>query len=49
MADAFVDRLTAIADAIPGSQFVVADSGHFMAVQHPHRLLDLALPFLLAG
>jgi len=37
-----------IADAIPGSQFVVADSGHFMAIQDPQMLLDLALPFLTA-
>ena len=37
-----------IADAIPGSQFVVADSGHFMAVQDPEMLLEHALPFLCA-
>lgn len=35
-----------IADAIPGSQYVVADSGHFMAVQDPEMLLAHALPFL---
>lgn len=35
-----------IARAIPGSRYLVIDSGHFMAVQTPERLLEHVLPFL---
>src|SRR5205814_6622317 len=34
-----------VADAIPGSEFVVVDSGHFMAIQHPDLLVEHALGF----
>ena len=36
----------AVADAIPGAQYVEAETGHFMAVQTPELFLELALPFL---
>ena len=36
----------AVAEAIPGSRYVEAETGHFMAVQTPELFLDLALPFL---
>lgn len=36
----------AVADSIPGSQYVEAETGHFMAVQTPELFLELALPFL---
>ena len=36
----------AVADAIPGSRYVEAETGHFMAVQTPELFLELALPFL---
>lgn len=35
-----------IARAIPGAQYILADTGHFMAVQTPGLFLDLVLPFL---
>ncbi len=35
-----------IAKAIPGSTYRLIDSGHFMAVQTPERLLEHVLPFL---
>jgi 3-oxoadipate enol-lactonase len=36
----------AVANSIPGSQYVLAETGHFMAVQTPELFLQLALPFL---
>lgn len=36
----------AVADSILGSQYVEAETGHFMAVQTPELFLELALPFL---
>ena len=36
----------AVADSIPGSEYVEAETGHFMAVQTPELFLELALPFL---
>ena len=36
----------AVADSIPGSEYVEAETGHFMAVQPPELFLELALPFL---
>jgi 3-oxoadipate enol-lactonase len=35
-----------IAGAIPNARFVVARSGHFMAVQTPELFLEHVLPFL---
>jgi 3-oxoadipate enol-lactonase len=37
-----------VADAIPGSEFRVVDSGHFMAIQHPELLVEHALEFFAA-
>jgi pimeloyl-ACP methyl ester carboxylesterase len=34
------------ARAIPGSRYLVVESGHFMAVQTPERMLEHLLPFL---
>jgi 3-oxoadipate enol-lactonase len=39
-------RIRPIAEAIPGACYAEVDSGHFMAVQTPERLLDHVLPFL---
>lgn len=39
------DVIKRVADAIPGSQFVVVDSGHFMAIQHPELLVEHAVAF----
>ena len=36
----------AVAGAIPGSRYVEAETGHFMAVQTPELFLELTLPFL---
>ena len=36
----------AVADSIPESEYVEAETGHFMAVQTPELFLELALPFL---
>jgi 3-oxoadipate enol-lactonase len=38
-----------IARAIPGSRYLMVDSGHFMAVQTPERMLEHVLPFLKGG
>jgi 3-oxoadipate enol-lactonase len=38
--------IEAIAAMIPGSRYIEIDSGHFMAVQTPERLLEQVLPFL---
>jgi len=35
-----------IARAIPGAEYVEVDSGHFMAVQGPEKMLEHVLPFL---
>lgn len=35
-----------IAKAIPGARYVLADTGHFMAVQTPELFLELVQPFL---
>ncbi|MEE2688107.1 MAG: hypothetical protein VX430_01645 [Pseudomonadota bacterium] len=34
------------ANTIPGSRYVEAETGHFMAIQTPELFLELALPFL---
>jgi 3-oxoadipate enol-lactonase len=38
--------IRSIAQAIPGAHYVEVDSGHFMAVQAPEKMLAHALPFL---
>lgn len=40
------ETAVAVAEAIPGSRYVEAETGHFMAVQTPELFLELALPFL---
>lgn len=36
----------AVADSIPGSRYIEAETGHFMAVQTPALFLELVQPFL---
>ena len=38
-----------VAKAIPGSAYVDADTGHFMALQTPRLFIDTVLPFFKAA
>ena len=40
------EAIKRVADAIPGAEFAIVDSGHFMHVQHPELLTERALEFL---
>ena len=41
-------EVEAISRQIPGAEYVVAESGHFMPHQTPELFVEMALPFLLA-
>ena len=38
-----------VAGLLPGSTYVEADTGHFMALQTPRLFIDTVLPFLKAA
>ena len=40
------EAIKAMADAMPNSTYILADTGHFMHVQTPEMFLDLATPFM---